>query len=144
MEIKMKKTHLLIIGMLIGLMISACAGGVGSSASIVGEWELVSYGSAASPTLALPDVETTISFGEDGRFGGNVGCNGFGAEYKVSGDEITFDAIVSTMMYCEAVAEQESGVIGTLSENPVTFQLNGNTLTLTSANGASVVVLARK
>jgi heat shock protein HslJ len=65
-------------------------------------------------------------------------------EYKVSGDEVTFDGIVSTMMYCEAVAEQENAVISALSENPVTFQLDGDTLTLTSADGASVVVLARK
>jgi heat shock protein HslJ len=140
----MKKAHLILIATLIGLLIAACAGGAGSSASIVGEWELVSHGSPASPTPALPDVETTISFGDDGRFGGNVGCNGFGAEYKVSGDEVTFDGIVSTMMYCEAVAEQENAVISALSENPVTFQLDGDTLTLTSADGASVVVLARK
>mgnify|MGYP001275306895 CR=1 FL=1 len=89
-------------------------------------------------------METNISFGEDGQFGGNVGCNGFGAEYEVNGNEITFDAIVSTMMYCEAVADQESAVLGALSENPVTFQLDGDTLTLTSADGVSVVVLARK
>jgi heat shock protein HslJ len=140
----MKKAHFILIVVLIGSLISACAGNAGSSATIVGEWELVSYGSAASPTPALPDVETSINFGADGRFGGTVGCNGFGAEYKVSGDEVTFDAIVSTMMYCEAVAEQESAVIGALSENPVKFQLDGDTLTLTSANGTSVVVLARK
>jgi heat shock protein HslJ len=93
------------------------------------------------PNRRPPEVETTISFGEDGQFGGNVGCNGFGAEYEVSGSEITFDAIVSTMMYCEAVAGQESAVIGALSGNPVTFQLDGDTLTLTSADGTSVVCL---
>jgi heat shock protein HslJ len=139
----MKKTTLLLIATLIGTLLAACTGGA-SSASITGEWELVAYGSASSPTAAHSEVETTISFGEDGQFGGNVGCNGFGAEYEVNGSEITFDAIVSTMMYCEAVADQENAVIGALSVNPVTFQLDGDTLTLTSADGASVVVLARK
>jgi heat shock protein HslJ len=139
----MKKTTFLLIATLIGTLLAACTGGA-SSASITGEWELVAYGSASSPTAAHSEVETTISFGEDGQFGGNVGCNGFGAEYEVNGSEITFDAIVSTMMYCEAVADQESAVIGALSGNPVTFQLNGDTLTLTSADGTSVVVLARK
>jgi heat shock protein HslJ len=139
----MKKTTLLLIATLIGTLLAACTGGA-SSASITGEWELVAYGSASSPTAAHSEVETTISFGEDGQFGGNVGCNGFGAEYEVNGSEITFDAIVSTMMYCEAVADQENAVINALSVNPVTFQLDGDTLTLTSADGASVVVLARK
>lgn len=140
----MKKTTLLLIATLIGALLAACTSGGASPASITGEWELVSYGSAASPTAAHSEVETNFSFGEDGQFGGNVGCNGFGAEYEVNGNEITFDAIVSTMMYCEAVADQESAVLGALSENPVTFQLDGDTLTLTSADGASVVVLARK
>lgn len=140
----MKWPPLFLIASLIGLMITACSGSAGNPTSVAGEWELVSYGSTASPTAAHSDVETTISFGEDGQFGGNVGCNSFGTEYEVNGNEITFDSIVSTMMYCEAVANQESAVIGALSGNPVTFQLDGDTLTLSSADGASVVVLARK
>ncbi len=140
----MKKTTLLFVVTLVGALLAACTGGGTSPASIVGEWELVSYGNPASLTPALTEVETNISFGEDGQFGGNVGCNGFGAEYKVSDNQITFGPVMSTMMYCEAIAGQESAVIGALSGNPVTFQLDGDTLTLTSADGASVVVLARK
>lgn len=105
-----------------------------------GEWALVSYNGIP----ALPNVETSISFGDDGHFGGNVGCNGFGAEYKISGDQVTFDAIISTAMYCEATAEQESAIIAVLSENPVKFHLAGETLSLTSADASSVIMLARK
>lgn len=129
----MKKSFFLLLTLLIltGIILSACSG---SSASFEGEWTLVSY----NGTPALPNVETSINFGADGQFSGNVGCNGFGSEYKVSGDEVTFGAIVSTMMYCEAVAEQESAVIAALSQNPVKFQLDGRSLTLTSADGASI------
>jgi heat shock protein HslJ len=140
----MKKSTLILIATLIGTLLAACTSGGASSATITGEWELVAYGSASNPTPALSEVETSISFDESGQFGGNVGCNGFGAEYKVSGDQVTFDGIVSTMMYCEDIAEQENAVISALSENPVTFKLDGRLLTLTSANGTSVVVLARK
>lgn len=140
----MKKMPLLLTTLfaLAGLILTACSGG--TSAPIVGEWELLSYGEASSPTPALPEVDTSISFDENGQFGGNVGCNFFGGEYKVSGDQITFDSIASTQMYCEATAEQESAVLGILSNSALKFRLDGNLLTITSAEGASVVALARK
>ncbi len=109
-----------------------------------GEWKLVSYGDAASPTPALPDVDTSIKF-ENGQMSGNVGCNGFGGAYKLSGDKITFSGIMSTMMYCEESMMQEQGVLGVFSDSvALQIQLNDNFLTITSADGASVVNLARK
>jgi heat shock protein HslJ len=143
MEIPMK-THasfLLVLVMFAAMLISACAGG---ASSLDGEWELVSYGDASAPAPALPGVDTSIAFGSDGQFGGNVGCNGFGAEYKVSGNKVTFDAVMSTMMYCEEIADQEGAVIGMVSEATLTFSLDGDVLTLTSADGSSVLVLVRK
>lgn len=75
---------------------------------------------------------------------GNVGCNGFGGKYEVDGDSITFNEVVSTLMFCEGpVGDQESGTLAVLRDS-ATYVLDGNTLTLTSADGTSVVVLARK
>jgi heat shock protein HslJ len=141
----MKKTSLTLVTLfaLSVLILSACAGG-GASASPTGEWTLISYGDASNPTPALPDVETSINFNEDGTFGGNVGCNSFGSDYKVDGEQITFGSIVSTMMFCEGISDQESAVLAILTDKTVSFTLNGNQLTLTSTDGASVVVLARK
>ena len=136
---KMKK---LVIGLLTLLVLAACAGG--TSASIIGQWSLVSYGSASNQVPAAPDVDTSIEFGADGQLSGNVGCNGFGGEYTVDGDTITFSPITSTMMFCEGpVGEQETGTI-TVFQESATFVLDGDTLTITSADGNSVIVLARK
>ncbi len=75
---------------------------------------------------------------------GNVGCNGFGGEYKVDGDTITFDQVVSTMMFCEGpVGEQELGTLAVLQKSAA-FMLEGDTLKITSADGNSVIVLERK
>jgi heat shock protein HslJ len=139
----MKKSLLSTLALLTlaGLLLSACSG---SSASLEGEWSLVSYGNASAPTPALPNVETSINFGADGQFGGTVGCNSFGAEYSVSGDKITFGSILSTMMFCEDINEQESTVLSIFSDKALTIKLDGTTLTLVSADGASVIVLARK
>ena len=132
----------LIVGLLALLLLAACAGG--SPATIKGEWKLVSHGSASSQTPAAPDVETSIEFGSDGQMNGNVGCNGFGGDFTVEGDTITFGPIVSTMMFCEGpVGEQEAATLVVFQES-ASFVLDGDTLTVTSGDGSSVLVLARK
>jgi heat shock protein HslJ len=131
----------LIVGLLALLLLAACAGG--SPATIMGQWELVSYGSASSQTPAVADVDTSIEF-LDGQLSGNVGCNGFGGEYEVDGDVLKFGPVMSTMMFCEGpVGEQEMATIAVFQES-ATFVLDGDTLTITSADGNSVIVLARK
>jgi heat shock protein HslJ len=140
MEIKMKKPHLLLTALFI-LALSACSS---AKPDIGGDWKLVSYGDAANPTPALPDVDTSIQF-ENGQMSGNVGCNGFGGTYELGGDTITFSGIMSTMMFCEETSVQEQGVLGVFSDNTaMQIQLNGNNLSIASADGASVVNLARK
>lgn len=140
---KKQSLYFLTMFLLAGIMLSACSGG--TSASLTGTWKLVSYGDPANPTPAAPEVDTYVIFGEDGTISGNVGCNDFGGDYEVDGDKITFGSISSTLMMCAdpAIADQESAVLNTLTET-VTFVIDGDTLTLTSANGRSVVVLARK
>ena len=140
----MKKLHLYLITLLAisGMMLAACSGG--NSNSLVGTWRLVSYGSPGNLTPAAPDVDTSITFGEDGKVDGNVGCNGFGGDYTVDGNTITFGPIVSTLMFCEGpVGEQETTTLNVLVET-VTFVMEGDTVTFTSADGSEVIVLARK
>jgi len=135
----MKKTFLLVIALLI---LTACSS---ASPDITGEWKLVSYGDVSSPTLAIPNVDTSINFDSKGQISGNVGCNGFGGNYELSGDKITFSEIMSTMMYCEESMMQEQGVLGVFSESvALQIQVKDNSLTITSTDGASVVNLARK
>jgi heat shock protein HslJ len=143
-EKKMKKSLLLCTTLFViaGLTLAACAGN--ASASVVGDWNLVSYGSPASLTPAAPNVETTVTFGSDGKLSGNVGCNSFSGDYKVDGSTITFSAVISTMMACaDPIMQQESAVLSVFA-NSATFKIDGKTLTITSADGASAVVLESK
>lgn len=131
----------IIIGLLALFVLAACAGG--SPATIKGQWKLVSHGSAANQTPAAPDVDTSIEF-LDGQLNGNVGCNGFGGEYEVDGDVIKFGPVMSTMMFCEGpVGDQEMATVAVF-QGSASFVLDGDTLTITSADGNSVIVLARK
>jgi heat shock protein HslJ len=131
----------ILIGLLTMFVLTAC--GSGSSVAIQGQWKLASYSSASVQTPAVPDVETSIEF-KDGQVNGNVGCNGFGGDYKVDGNNLTFGPIVSTLMFCEGpVGEQETATLNVFSES-ATFVLDGDTVTITSADGSSVILLERK
>jgi heat shock protein HslJ len=137
----MKKTHLLLTALFILAILASCSS---AKPDISGEWKLVSYGDTANPTPALPDVDTSFTF-DNGQMSGNVGCNGFGGEYKLNGDQITFNGIMSTLMFCEQTSAQEQGVLGVFSDNTaLQIKVNGDSLNIMSADGASVVNLARK
>ena len=122
------------------LAISACTA-ENESASLLGSWNLTSFGPAASPTPAVAESGAVLTFNQDGTVTGNSGCNGFGGNYKVDGDKITFDQITSTLMACdEARMAQESAVHQVLTDT-ATYKIEGSTLTLT--NNDMVLVLTK-
>lgn len=138
----MKKLLLFSLTLFLFALLAACS--VGNSASPAGEWRLVSYGDVSNLTPALPNVETSINFDEKGQLSGNVGCNSFGADYKVSGDEIVFGSIMSTMMFCEETSTQESAVLGILSDKSVSYELDSEQLTISTKDGTFIMILTRK
>jgi len=127
---------------LVAFLLAACA--PTSSTTLVGDWELFSYGIPSSPQPAAPGVDTLIQFKSDGTLGGNVGCNGFGGDYKVSGSAIEFDQMMATLMFCEGPVGGQEAVTLKVFVETASFILDGDMLTITSADGNSVVVLARK
>ena len=114
-----------------------------TNTSLTGEWKLVSYGDSAVPTPAIPGMDTSISF-EEGQFGGTVGCNSFGGDYKLNGDQMSIGSVFPTMMFCDQTSTQESAVLAILSDQTMTVTQSGNLLTLSSTDGKSVVTLEKK
>jgi heat shock protein HslJ len=135
------KNKFFILFPLIALVLSACSSGQTSPA---GEWELITYGEAKDPASALPNVNTSINFDENGEFHGNVGCNILRGTYEMGEDQVMIKQIVSTRKYCRDIAEQENGVLGIISDAALHFQMDGDQLTLTSVDEMSVIVLRRK
>jgi putative lipoprotein len=73
-----------------------------------------------------------------------MGCNGFGGEYSADGKTITFGPIMSTMMACEEpIMSQESTALQVMI-GTTPFEIAGDTLTIHSADGNSVLILKRK
>jgi heat shock protein HslJ len=141
MEIKMKKNFLALIALVIMVGFTACSG---QSSALIGDWKLVSYGSKSSPTPVVSDIDTTVTIGADGKVNGNVGCNSFGGDYKTSGEKISFSQIASTMMACADPLMQQESAVFTVFTDKATFSMDGSTLTITSADGNTVVVLSKK
>jgi putative lipoprotein len=139
----MKKTTLFVISLLLlaGLTLAACGG---AEISLTGTtWKLVSYGPGDNPTPIQPDTKATVTFGEEGKLSGNGGCNNFFGSYEVKGSKITFGAPGSTLMACiEPVMQQESAMLATLN-GTVKFSLDGDTLTITSSDGKTVLVFTK-
>ncbi len=123
------KKYLLIL-FIICLTVSACASKE-NTRPLVGSWRLTAYGPVDSPTPAVPDVDATLIFGEDGTLAGSTGCNELGGDYMVEGDQITFGQIVSTRIACPVLQmAQEEAMFQVLMET-ASFKIEGDTLTIT-------------
>lgn len=55
----------------------------------------------------LKEKKFTLTFKNDNTFSATTDCNGVGGEYKTNDKNITFDKMVSTMMYCDGSQEAE-------------------------------------
>jgi heat shock protein HslJ len=132
----------LITLLIICLGISACtAKNEGSSAALIGSWKLTSYSRSDVLTPAVTDTEAGLTFKEVGTVTGKSGCNGLGGNYKVEGDQVTFDQITSTLMACDDARMAQEGAVHQVLTDTATFKIEGTTLTLT--NNDVVLVLAR-
>jgi heat shock protein HslJ len=96
-------------------------------------WTLTSLGGAA-PTGAI-----TLDFGVGDRVGGNGGCNTFGSGYTLSGDAISFQPIISTMMACQEPLLAEEILFFEALQSAYSFTLTDDGLTIMYADGLSLV-----
>ena len=124
------KKYLLIL-FIICISVSACSS-KDNTRPLVGSWRLTAYGPVDSTTPAVPDVDATLIFGEDGTLAGSTGCNELGGDYMVEGDQITFGQIVSTLILCpDLQMAQEEAAFQVLMET-ASFKIEGDTLTITN------------
>lgn len=132
----MKKTLFAILAA--GLFLTACSTQPGTP--VTGTWQVVSYGSAANPTPALPDLNRSVIFDKEGEMTGNVGCNSFRGPYTIEGTKITFEPVTSTKLNCppDVIMKQEQAILRILSGS-VDFKIDHRYLTIT--NGDEVLVL---
>ena len=120
------------------LVLSGCAS---QGKSLEGNWILTSHGPGASPIPSVADSQASITFNKDGTISGNSGCNSFGGEYKVDRDQVTFNALASTLMACSEPLMDQEGIVFQVLNGTATYEIKGETLTI-SNNGMVLVYTA--
>lgn len=100
-------------------------------------WRLAEFVNADGVS-ASPVAEATLTF-EEGRAGGNTGCNSFSAGYTVSGQQLSFQPGVSTMMACaEPIMAQEQALLSQLNE-VAAYEIVSGQLHLLDAAGQTLL-----
>jgi heat shock protein HslJ len=88
-------------------------------------------GDAASSVPADPKVWLKIA---DGKVQGSDGCNGFGGNATIDPATITFSGVASTLIGC-VDRSPANPAIHELVKGKVSYELDGDRLTLTTAGG---------
>ena len=126
-----------------GLLITACAS-QGIPAGLPGtSWKLVSYGPGGNQTPAAAGIDTSLDFGKDGTVNGNLGCNSFSGNYKVTNGNIVFTMMISTMMACIGPQMNQEGVGLKIMNGSVHYTVAANKLTLYAAKGDNSITFTK-
>lgn len=109
-------------------------------------WEVTGFNNGRNAVVS-PIVGSTLTTRfTASQVEGNSGCNSFSGSYWVSGNNISIGALGGGMMACAepaGVMEQETEFRAAL-QSAVTFQIDGNRLTLRRGDGSTAVVFTRQ
>lgn len=110
----------------------------GDPASLLagGAWKVVRIGGAA----VAPPAQVTMQFGPDGRVAGKGGCNQYNAGFTLTGEGLSFQKGLSTMMACaQPLMDLERDFLTRL-EKVSRFSMEGERrLVLHAADGSTIV-----
>ncbi len=114
--------------MVLGILLTAC----GSTPSLNGtKWQLTHL--AGQPVLT--ETKVTLNL-DDGKLGGNDGCNSYGGSYSSQGNTIKVGSdIFSTMMYCNEQIQTQTNAYYDALLKAESFKLASGKLSLLDSSG---------
>ena len=105
------------------------------------KWELLQL--SGKQVQNTSEKEMIIEFHLDGRFSANMGCNGIGGIYHIKeGNRISFSQVISTMMACPNMENEE--VFKAIIETIDNYAISNNKLSLNKARMAPLAVFIKK
>ncbi|HSN74919.1 MAG TPA: META domain-containing protein, partial [Anaerolineae bacterium] len=111
------------------------------------EWNVTMYNNGREAVVGVIEgTEITAIFGDNGELSGNAGCNQYMTSYTIDGNAIEIAMPATTRRLCpepEGVMEQEQAFLAAL-QSAATFNIEGNTLSMRTAEDAGAVVMTRR
>ncbi len=123
----MKKVFLFVL--FVSSVLSACGS---PEKSLQGTWTLTAYGPDSATAPTVQGSQASLTFNADGTIAGTSGCNSFGGEYKVDGDQVTFSKLVSTLMACDEPLMTQEGTIFKVLDGTASYKIDDKKLALTN------------
>ena len=141
----MKKISIFILSLLVGtgLVLSACAAQATQAGLSGTSWKMASYGLTGNQTPAAAGIDTRLDFSKDGTVNGNLGCNSFSGNYKVTNDTIVFSKMVSTLMACDDPQMTQESFGLKIMNDSARFTVIDNKLTLYASGGDSAITFSK-
>lgn len=136
----MKRLHVIVAGLLLGLTLSACSGALGGAAPTLSgtSWVVTTI----KGTATIADHQPTLRFTAS-EVSGSGGCNQFAGGYTQTGAGVSFSPVAMTAMACspDAVMTQETDFSNALA---LVAKLTGTSesVDLMDASGQVVLTLA--
>jgi heat shock protein HslJ len=102
-------------------------------------WQATGINNGKEAVVGMDGTEqVTLAFGADGTVSGSGGCNTYSGPFTTTGtDQLTIGTLASTMMACEEPAMETEQMFFAALGNVATYQIEGTTLTLRDADGAT-------
>jgi heat shock protein HslJ len=137
LKILYRITPALLLPVLLLAGLTACASNQNRLAGPT--WILESYNLNGVEQQAVPDSRATAVFDiERGQVSGSGGCNAYSAKLEVTGSEISLSDLISTKMACRPPLGTQETAFFNLLRTAQSYQVNGDTLTLTCESGQLV------
>ena len=141
----MKHIKLYEIVSLVVMISLTIAAGISCSRNTEGQglagvtWVLQSYGVPPNMTQAVADKQTTLVFDDKKMtINGSGGVNGYGGDYKIDRNKITFSGIIHTMIAVEGPIMGQENAFFKLLSVAESYTIVGKQLTLTGTEGSLV------
>jgi heat shock protein HslJ len=106
-------------------------------------WKVTNYnnGNQGVESLIIGS-EISLNFGTDGQVNGSAGCNRYSGPYQSKDAALQVGSLATTRMACatpNGVMDQEAKYLTAL-QKAATYSIDGSTLTIRDASGATQVV----
>ncbi len=108
-----------------------------------GEWRLEAYNFMQKIAYPINENEITMNIHEDGKLGGQSGCNVYGGSYSVDDGKLKIGDIISTMMACEEPSMKFEQTFFKTLEGATKFDVDDDKLTITDKKTANFLRFVR-